>query len=109
MRCPTRRCTVTGSVCVLWQARRSAAWYKLSEAEAAELLAKDSKSIMDLGGRNLITCDSRGDSDPWEWFGIDELPSYDAHLAHIDALEGYQLFIYWECAFTVATRVQADA
>lgn len=93
-------------ICVLWQARRTAAWYELSDEEATDLLIKDSQSIKDLGGRNVISCDSRGNSDPWEWFGIDEFPDLSAHLAHIDALEEYHLFRYWECAFTVATRAQ---
>ena len=95
-------------ICVLWQARRTAAWYELSDEEASELLAKDSQSIKALGGRNLITCDSRGSSAPSEWFGIDEFPSHEAHLAHIEGLERYHLFRYWECQFTVANRVETE-
>jgi hypothetical protein len=86
---------VEGPICVLWKAKRIAAWYGLSDEDVAGLLVKDSQSIRDLGGRNVISCDSRGSSAPWEWFGIDDFPTFDAHLNHIDFLEEHQFFRYW--------------
>ena len=97
-----------GPICVLWKAKRTQAWYGLSEEEANDLLAKDSQSIVDLGGRNVITCDSRWGSERWEYLGIDEFPDLDAHLAHINAMDEIHLFRYWDCEFTVATKVRAD-
>jgi hypothetical protein len=96
---------VDGPICVLWKGKRTEAWYHLSDQEAADLLQKDSETIRRLGGRNVVSCDSRWSSEQWEWFGIDEMPTLEAHLAHIDALEEVHFFQFWDVEFTVATKV----
>ncbi|MFN8560921.1 MAG: hypothetical protein U0703_04685 [Anaerolineae bacterium] len=53
----------------LWMARTTEAWYQLSSEEQNSLLQKVQDTLVQVGGKSTVTCDSSWSSEQWVFLG----------------------------------------
>lgn len=93
---------------VLWRCKRTESWYQLSKQEAETILVKERQALKAVGGRNIISCDSRWGFAQCEWFGIDEFPNIQARQAFVAIQEELNLFRYYDVDYTLATGISLE-
>ena len=69
---------MAGPIYKLWMAKVTEAWYQLSAEEQAELLAKISDCLTQVGGKVIIGCESAWAGEQVEFWGIEEFPDIEA-------------------------------
>jgi hypothetical protein len=61
----------------------------LSSEEMGEVMAKHNAIMKELGIVNLITCDTYWCNEAYPYFGIDVMPSVEANVKMMQALEAF--------------------
>ena len=76
--------------------RPTEAWHQLSSEQQASSFAKNFAAFEAVGGKFLITCDSRWASDKWSFWGVAEFPDFDAVVKYSDELVQLNWARYFE-------------
>jgi hypothetical protein len=95
---------MAGSIYKLWMARRTEAWYQLSDEAQQSLLEKVSASSHRVGCRIVIICDSAWSSEQALSFGVEEFPSVEAIQEHTQDLIDLDWFRYVESTSILGTK-----
>lgn len=95
---------MTKPVYRLWMARRTEAWYQLSDEERNEIMARLGESFERVGGKMTIICDSAWSTEQYTTFGVEEFPSSEAAQEHTDDLLALDWFRYVESTSILGTK-----
>ena len=90
----------------VWLARTTEAWYQLSREEQNSLLQKVQATLVQVGGKSTITCDSSWSSEQWQIFGVEEYPDIEAVQKHAALLIELNWFRYLELMTMLGTEFQ---
>ena len=99
--CKYRRNKVNKPIYKLYLIRPSASWYSRSKAEQDALFAKVRNSLEKVGGKTVLTCNSRWSSEEWAAFGLEEFPDLNAVQKHSELLEE----LHWPFEFGKAYSI----
>ena len=72
------------------------AWYKLSQEEQAQMNARNSESLKEVGVESLIFCLSYWADEEWLGWGVEKYPDIEAVQKHADNLIAMNWFNYIE-------------
>jgi hypothetical protein len=82
----------------------TAAWYALSEEEQRDLLTRLDDCNAQVGGKQIILCDSAWADETWSTWGVDEYPNIEA-VQKLDQLhQEMNWFRYWESTSRLGTK-----
>jgi hypothetical protein len=95
---------MAGPMHKLWMARRTEAWYALSEEERQSLTAKVTKSSDRVGCKIVIICDSTWPSEQALSLGVEEFPDAEAIQQHSQGLIDLDWFPYVESGSILGTK-----
>jgi hypothetical protein len=88
----------------LWMARPTEAWYQLSREEQDKLFAKASEALAQVGGKEVVSCNSGWASEEWPFWGVELYPDIEATLKHTELLGAFNWFRYMESKTLLGTR-----
>ena len=100
----TRGGKMAGPIYKLFLAKAGEAWYRLSEEERADLMAKDRAALEKAGGKVVIYCDSAWCSEQWQFFGVEEFPDIEAVQKFTEELNKLDWFRYGESMTILGTK-----
>ena len=93
----------------LWQARRTEAWYQLSQEEQQRLSAQVEEALAQVGGKRVITCFSAWSNEQWLGFGVEEFPDIEAAQKHTQILTDLNHYRYIEGITTLGTPFEPES
>ena len=91
----------------LWVAKWSEAWYQLSEDEQQQLIAKENAALEQVGGKQLVLCNSQWASEQWPFWGVEQFPDIEALQKHTELLAEINWLRYLESRTILGTEWQA--
>lgn len=97
---------MAGPVYKMFRARWKEPWFALSEKEREALGAKVRAALKQVGGKEVVFCDSRWSSEQWWGFGVEEFPDIEAVQQHTRLLEELNWMRYVEAETLLGTPVQ---
>jgi hypothetical protein len=71
-------------------------WYRLSQEERTNLLARVSATLEEVGGKTVVLCDSAWASEEWAFFGVEQYPDVEALQQHEALLQKLNWPLYIE-------------
>jgi hypothetical protein len=69
---------MAGPIYKLWMANVTEAWHQLSAEEQADLLAKITDCLTQVGGKGIVGCESAWAAEQVEFWGVEEFPDIEA-------------------------------
>lgn len=90
----------------VWMGHVTDAWYALSQAEQNSLLQKVQGTLVQVGGKAVVTCDSSWSSEQTPLFGVEEYPDIEAVQKHAALLAELNWFRYIESTTVLGTEFQ---
>jgi hypothetical protein len=97
---------MAGPIYKLWTARRTEAWYALSEEERQAIQAKVTESSDRVGCKIVIICDSAWSTEQALSYGVEEFPSAEAVQEHTQDLIDLDWFRYVESTSILGTKIR---
>ncbi len=96
---------MTQPIYKMYLLRWKESWYQLSQEERESLLAKVDDSFKNVGGKNMLFCNSAWSSEAWLGFGVEEFPDLEAAQKHAEDLLKLNWFRYVEAMSVLGTRI----
>ena len=94
------------SICKVFLAKATEAWYELSEDEQRLLLGKVNGALEQSGGKPIITCSSGWATEQWSFWGVEEYPDFEALQKHDELLSALNWFRFVDSTTTLGVRFQ---
>jgi hypothetical protein len=91
----------------VFMGKPSEAWYALSTEEQANLLAKVSATLGQVGGKQVILCNAQWVGDQWSFWGVEQFPDLEAVQTHTALLAELNWFRYIDGMAVLGTEWQA--
>ena len=85
-------------------ARRTEAWYALTEKERDILMEKVADALQKANGKRVVICNSTWATEQWQFFGVEEFPDFDAAQLHSALLDDIDLRRYVKSLTTLGTE-----
>ena len=82
------------------------AWHQLSREEQGALLAKVGETLTQVGGKQIVACNSSWASEQWPFWGVEQYPDIEAVQKHAELLAALNWFRYMESMTLLGTEAQ---
>ena len=89
----------------LWRGRFTEAWYRLPQDEQQQLMDKVVGALEQVGGKELIVCQSAWSNERWQAFGVEEFQDVDAEQRHQQILLDLAWARYFDSETTLGTEM----
>jgi hypothetical protein len=96
---------MAGPIYKMFRIRTKDAWYQLSEAEQNAFFEKLDEAMEKVGGKTILTCNSRWHSEEWSLWGVEEFPSLEAVQDLARLLGEMKWFRYCESESILGTAI----
>lgn len=80
----------------VWFMRYKQPWYELTAEKQKKLIARDKKSLPEVGCEVILSCSAAWASEKWVAWGVDKYPSLEALQQHAQNLQDMEWFNYVE-------------
>jgi hypothetical protein len=97
---------VAGPIYKLYIYRFKEAEYQLSEKEREDIRAQLAASLQEVGGKEVIRCNSVWSSEEWLGFGVEEFPDIEAVQKHAQNLLKINRFRHIESRTLLGTKLE---
>jgi hypothetical protein len=92
----------------LFLVKPSEAWYQLSQEEQAKLFAQVNEARDKVGGKVIVTCNSRWASEQWPFWGVEQFPDIEAIQKLTELLSAFNWFRYMESMTLLGTEMPSS-
>ncbi len=92
----------------LYLVKPTEAWYQLSQEEQDKLFAKGAEALAQVGGKEIVVCNSRWASEQWPFWGVEQYPDIEAVQKHAELLNAFNWFRYVESMTLLGTEMQSS-
>jgi len=90
----------------LFLVKPNEAWHQLSREEQDNLFAKVNEARAQVGGKEILTCNSGWASEQWPFWGVEQFPDIEAVQKHHELLSAFNWFRYGESMTLLGTEAQ---
>ena len=95
---------MAGPYFLLYLGKRKEAWYRLSQKEKDDLMAKHNERFEAIGGEDVVACDSSWSSEQWMFFGVHKFADIEAVHKHSEFLLELDWHRYFDSMTVLGTE-----
>ena len=92
----------------MFLAKPTEAWYQLSREEQDNLIAKSAAAREQVGGKEVVFCNSGWAAEQWSLWGVEQYPDLEAVQKHHELLTALNWFRYIESMTFLGTKVPSS-
>ena len=97
---------MTQAIYHLYLLKPTEAWHQLSQEEQGTLLTKVAETLTQVGGKQIVLCNSVWASEQWPFWGVEQYPDIEAVQKHAELLVALNWFRYMESMTLLGTEMQ---